>query len=204
MYCEHFNVLSFSDMAALLEAPADVRTGDNLHKEGDIGEVIQLKEAKFNFQFKNAILDKENIEVVRKYSSFPEKDIIKHDIAKKHKTENNNKHKSDLDGRTEGSITRPMTENSDHNGWEEGKRDIQTPMSVKVDRKPLLRARRASSEYGRSTIHRQPIIGPGPNRFDGMPMGVTYDHRGYPSVQGKFSRMPSKLIRLATVTMSAR
>ncbi|KAK3087104.1 hypothetical protein FSP39_001775 [Pinctada imbricata] len=73
-------------------------------------------------------------------------------------------------------------------------------MSVKIEKKSPKKTHRAVSEYGRSRDNsKQPIIG-----FDNLPLGVTYDHRGYPSVQGRFQRIPTKLIRIATVTLSAR
>lgn len=99
-------------MAALVENPLE----NNLSGQKSViddsiktGEVIQLKEAKFNedgvLQYKDTVLDKENLHLVGSLKK--SEDIVKHDIAKRPKA---NEAKNDVDGKTEMTTSsRPVT-----------------------------------------------------------------------------------------------
>ncbi|KAK3088303.1 hypothetical protein FSP39_017280 [Pinctada imbricata] len=108
-------------MATLVETPAEAKVREGVRKNSAVlQEVIHTKEAKFNehgiLHIKDAVIDKEHFEAVTRFNSFPEKDIIKHDIAKKSRAEVG-KLKSESDGKTDGSLTRPVTVASDRDIW---------------------------------------------------------------------------------------
>jgi hypothetical protein len=165
------------------------------------GEVIQLKEAKLNqdgvLQYGDTVLDKENLHLVGSLKN-TEKDIVKHDIAKRSK---DNVAKSDVDGKTEVTASsRPVTGVSvKHVGDEKADtaRDAHSPIKKN--------GIRSHSEYGRSsTVGRQSVLATGKGRFDPIPVPNSRDYRSMPSPPPKHFRVPTKLIRLATVTMSAK
>ncbi|XP_048777500.1 serine/arginine repetitive matrix protein 1-like isoform X2 [Ostrea edulis] len=191
-------------MATLVNNPLDNNLSGSkpaLDDSLNTGEFIQLKEAKLNqdgvLQYRDTVLDKENLHLVGSLKN-TEKDIVKHDIAKWSK---DNVAKNDSDGKTEVTASsRPVTGVSvKHVGDEKADtaRDAHSPSK----RNGI----RSYSEYGRSTnIARQSVLAPGKGRFDPIPTPNSRDYRSMPSPPPKHIRVPTKLIRLATVTMSAK
>ncbi|XP_022320017.2 uncharacterized protein LOC111122525 isoform X2 [Crassostrea virginica] len=189
-------------MAALVENPLDNNLSGSKPVINDSlspGEVIQLKEAKFNqdgvLQYKDTVLDKENLHLVGSLKK--SEGIVKHDIAKRPKA---NAAKNDIDGKTEVTTSsRPVTGVSvKHIGEEKAasSRDANSPSKRT--------GMRSYSEYGRASMTRQPVLSTGRGRFDPIPLPKSADYRSMPSPPPKHIRVPTKLIRLATVTMSAK
>ncbi|XP_062601104.1 ciliary microtubule associated protein 1A-like isoform X2 [Saccostrea cucullata] len=165
------------------------------------GEVIQLKEAKFNqdgvLQYKDTVLDKENLHLVGSLKN-KEDDIVKHDIAKRPK---DSASKNDIDGKTEVTASsRPVTGVSvKHIGDDkiDNGRNTQSPSKKN--------GRRSHSDYGRSSnIAKQSVLATGKGRFDPIPFPNSADYRSMPSPPPKHIRVPTKLIRITTVTVSAK
>ena len=189
-------------MAALVENPLDNNLSGSkpvINDSLNPGEVIQLKEAKFNqdgiLQYKDTVLDKENLHLVGSLKK--SEGIVKHDIAKRPK---GNVAKNDIDGKTEVTTSsRPVTGVSvKHIGEEKAasSRDANSPSKRT--------GMRSYSEYGRASMTRQPVLSTGRGRFDPIPLPKSADYRSMPSPPPKHIRVPTKLIRLATVTMSAK
>lgn len=189
-------------MAALVENPLE----NNLSGQKSViddsiktGEVIQLKEAKFNedgvLQYKDTVLNKENLHLVGSLKK--SEDIVKHDIAKRPKA---NEAKNDIDGKTEMTTSsRPVTGVSvKHIG------DDKTETSRDTNSPSKRNGVRSYSEYGRSSSNRQSVLAPGKGRFDPIPPPNGSNYRGMPSPTPKHIRVPTKLIRLTTVTVSAK
>ncbi|CAG2204368.1 unnamed protein product [Mytilus edulis] len=179
------------DMAVLVENPTSLDNElkgpvtDDVH-HAKLADVIHLKEARF---------DDRGLLQISTVKHKPE--IIKYDM--KHKTRSAKT--KDTDNRSE--TTRPLTGLTNENRLEVEKSEIQTTaLSVTVERKPLhnIQPGRSVTEHGRSFGGAHPVhIGSAPP----MSSPTAYE-RGMLIQQHRTRRVPTRMVRLATVSMSAK
>ncbi|VDI72744.1 Hypothetical predicted protein [Mytilus galloprovincialis] len=182
---------SLSDMAVLVENPTSLDNElkgpvtDDVH-HAKLADVIHLKEARF---------DDRGLLQISTVKHKPE--IIKYDM--KHKTRSAKT--KDTDNRSE--TTRPLTGLTNENRLEVEKSEIQTTaLSVTVERKPLhnIQPGRSVTDHGRSFGGAHPVhIGSAPP----MSSPTAYE-RGMLIQQHRTRRVPTRMVRLATVSMSAK
>ncbi|XP_021351159.1 uncharacterized protein LOC110448961 isoform X1 [Mizuhopecten yessoensis] len=204
-------------MATLVEKPPDL--GADIESKSpidvDINDLkgIQVKEAKFGkhgvLQIKNATAIHVTTPMIPEAIVKTEKGVIgKPPIVRKSK-------KNDYpDDRTEGRSTRPGSEITIPDSRSRDDRDsdvgndkmgrIKSPMSVQVERKQPPNntpASRAFSDYTRNSggSTKYHVMVPGQGHIDPLPSPSKRMHQN-----SRTRRVPAKLIRLATVTFSAR
>lgn len=176
-------------MAVLVENPhsleKELKVTENVAPT-KLAEVIHLKEARF---------DDHGLLQISTVKHKPE--IIKYEM--KHKTRSAKA--KDTDNKSD--TTRPLTGVTNEHKPDVDKSDSQstTALSVTVERKPLhnIPAGRSLSDYGRSVGGAPTVIGSAPP----MSSPTAYE-KGMLSQNNRSRRIPAKMVRLATVTMSAK
>lgn len=168
-------------MAVLIENPVSL---DNEMKSpiadgvSKITEVIHLKEAR---------IDDKGLLHIPNVRHKPE--IIKYESKHKSKSAKT----KEIDNRSEA--TRPLT-GATENRLDVDKSEMQSTLSVSVERKPLhnVPIGRSISEYGHTHRGSHPIIGSAPplSSLDRL------------NQHGRARRVPARMVRLATVSMSAK
>lgn len=149
-----------------------------------ITEVIHLKEARIGDK---GLLHISNVR--------HKPEIVKYESKHKSKSAKT----KETDNRSE--TTRPLTGATTENRFDIDKTEMQSTLSVTVERKPLhnVPIGRSLSEYGHSFRGSHPIIGSAP------PLSSPRaQERVMQSQHSRAKRIPARMVRLATVSMSAK
>jgi hypothetical protein len=172
------------EMAVLVENPPSALEKEMKVTEevtsSKLAEVIHLKEARF---------DDRGLIHISTVKQKPE--IVKYDM--KHKTRSAKAKDSD----NKSDTTRPLTGVTNDTKPEVDKTDIQSTLSVTVERKPLhnIGANKHFGDFGRTAAGPHMVIG----ATRPMSSSLEYEKRYLMA-----RRVPAKMVRLATVTMSAK
>lgn len=204
-------------MATLVEKPPDL--GSDIDSKSTIDVEIndlkglQLKETKIG---KHGVLQLKNTTAIHVTSPMIPETIVKTEkgVIGKPPIIRKSKKLDYPDDRTEGRSTRPGSEitipdsrsrDGDSDLGDEKIGRIKSPMSVQVERKlppNNTPASRVLSDYTRNSggSTKYHVMVPGQGHIDPLPSPAKRMHQS----QTRTRRIPAKLIRLTTVTMSAR